>query len=72
VAAPAVGLTVHPLEVRAPDELSPTFAAMTREHAETLLALGPPVPLPTHDESWTALQSGGGQRHVIGWRLRAA
>jgi putative ABC transport system substrate-binding protein len=47
VAAPALGLTVHPLEVRAPDELGPAFDAMTRERAEALLAFGDPFTI-TH------------------------
>jgi putative ABC transport system substrate-binding protein len=48
VAAPALGLTVHPLEVRAPDELGPAFDAMTRERAEALLAFGDPFTI-THE-----------------------
>ena len=42
VAAPPLGLTVQPVEVRAPDELGPAFDAMTRERAEALLAIGDP------------------------------
>jgi putative ABC transport system substrate-binding protein len=34
--APALGLTVHPLEVRAPGEFEGAFAAMTRERAHAL------------------------------------
>jgi ABC-type uncharacterized transport system substrate-binding protein len=42
VAAPPLGLTVQPVEVRAPDELGPAFDAMTRERADALLAIGDP------------------------------
>ena len=42
VAAPPLGLTVQPVEVRAPDELGPAFDAMTRERAEALLSIGDP------------------------------
>jgi ABC-type uncharacterized transport system substrate-binding protein len=46
-AAPPLGLTVQPVEVRAPDELGPTFDAMTKERAEALLAIGDPFTI-TH------------------------
>ena len=47
VAARTLRLTVHPLEVRTPDELGPAFDAMTRERAQALLALGDPFTM-TH------------------------
>jgi len=37
--APALGLTVHPLEVRAPGEFEGAFAAMTRERAHALFVV---------------------------------
>ena len=42
VAARTLGLTVHPVEVRVPDDLGPAFDAMTRERAEALYAPGDP------------------------------
>jgi putative ABC transport system substrate-binding protein len=47
IAARTLGLTVHPLEVRTPDDLGPAFDAMTRERADALLAPGDPFTL-TH------------------------
>jgi putative ABC transport system substrate-binding protein len=41
-AAPALGLTVQPLEVRSADEFSRAFAALTRERADALVAFGDP------------------------------
>ena len=73
VAAPPLGLTVQPVEVRAPDELGSAFDAMTRSTGPRPCSpLGTPSPLPTKDESWTSRQSGGCRRRVIGWSLRAA
>jgi putative ABC transport system substrate-binding protein len=43
VTAPALGLTVHPLGVRAPDDLGRAFDAMTREHADALIIGGDPL-----------------------------
>ena len=37
--APALGLTVHPLEVRAPGEFGDAFAAVTRERAHALFVV---------------------------------
>jgi putative tryptophan/tyrosine transport system substrate-binding protein len=48
VAAPPLGLTVQPVEVRAPDELGPAFDAMTRSRAEALFAFGDPFTI-THE-----------------------
>ena len=42
VAARTLGLTVHPQEVRAPDDLGRAFDAMTRERAEALFLFGDP------------------------------
>jgi putative ABC transport system substrate-binding protein len=42
VAAPPLGLTVQPVEVRGPDELGHAFDAMTKERAEALLLIGDP------------------------------
>jgi putative ABC transport system substrate-binding protein len=47
VAARTLRLTVHPLEVRAPDDLGPAFDAMTRERAEALFLFGDPFTI-TH------------------------
>jgi putative ABC transport system substrate-binding protein len=47
VAGRTLRLTVHPLEVRTPDELGPAFDAMTRGRAQALLALGDPFTM-TH------------------------
>jgi putative ABC transport system substrate-binding protein len=47
VAAPALGLTVQPLEVRASDDFGPAFDAMTRERAEALFTFGDPFTI-TH------------------------
>jgi putative tryptophan/tyrosine transport system substrate-binding protein len=41
-AARALGLTVQPVEVRAPDDLGPAFDAMTKGRADALLAFGDP------------------------------
>ena len=43
VAAPALGLTVHPLAVRAPDDFGRAFDALTREHADALITGGDPL-----------------------------
>ena len=48
VAAPPLGLTVQPVEVRAPDELGSAFDAMTRSRAEALFAIGDPFTI-THE-----------------------
>ncbi len=48
VAARTLGLTVHPLEVRAPDDLGRAFDAMTRERAEALFLFGDPFTI-THE-----------------------
>jgi putative tryptophan/tyrosine transport system substrate-binding protein len=42
-AAPALGLQLQSLEVRGPDEFDQAFAAMTREHADTLVVLSNPL-----------------------------
>jgi putative ABC transport system substrate-binding protein len=47
VAAQTLGLTVHPQEVRAPDELGPAFDAMTGKRAEALFLFGDPFTI-TH------------------------
>ena len=41
-AAPALGLAILPMEVRAADELDAQLAVMTRMHAEALLTFGEP------------------------------
>ena len=43
VAAHALGVYVHSLEVRGPDDFKTAFAAATREHADALLTLGSPM-----------------------------
>jgi putative ABC transport system substrate-binding protein len=43
VAAHALGVHVHSLEVRGLDDFETTFAAATREHAGALLTLGSPM-----------------------------
>jgi putative tryptophan/tyrosine transport system substrate-binding protein len=43
VAAHALGVHVHSLEVRRPDDFEAAFAAATREHASALLTLGSPM-----------------------------
>jgi putative ABC transport system substrate-binding protein len=47
VAARTLGLTVQPVEVRAPDDLGPAFDAMTRERAEALFLIADPFTI-TH------------------------
>jgi putative ABC transport system substrate-binding protein len=47
VAARTLGLTVQPVEVRAPDDLGPAFDAMTRERAQALFLFGDPFTI-TH------------------------
>jgi ABC-type uncharacterized transport system substrate-binding protein len=42
-AAHALGVHVHSLEVRRPDDFEAAFAAATREHADALLTLGSPT-----------------------------
>ena len=42
VAARTLGLTLQPVEVRAPDELGRAFDAITTTHAQALLLLGDP------------------------------
>lgn len=42
-AAQALGVQLHLLEVRGPDDFEPAFAIMTRERAEALMALGDPL-----------------------------
>jgi putative tryptophan/tyrosine transport system substrate-binding protein len=43
VAAQALGVTLHILEVRSPDEFVGAFATMTRGHAEALIVLSSPL-----------------------------
>jgi putative ABC transport system substrate-binding protein len=43
MAARALGVQLHLLEVRGPDDFEPAFATMTRERAEALMALGDPL-----------------------------
>ena len=43
VAAHALGVQLHSLEVRGPDDFEAAFAAATREHAAALLTLGSPT-----------------------------
>jgi putative ABC transport system substrate-binding protein len=42
IAAPTLGMTVQPLEVRNPADLDPAFEAMTRERADALVVQGDP------------------------------
>src|SRR5439155_16515625 len=42
-AARALGLQLHVVELRSPDELDATFAAMTRAGADALIVLAEPV-----------------------------
>ena len=42
VAARALGLHLHVVEVRSADELDAAFAAMTRERADALMVLADP------------------------------
>jgi putative ABC transport system substrate-binding protein len=42
-AAQALGVTLHTLEVRSPDEFTGAFAAMTRARAEALIVLSSPL-----------------------------
>ena len=55
--APALGLTLQPLEVRGPGEFEGAFVAMTRERAHAMFA---PAGALT---SWTSLPSGGYRRY---------
>jgi putative tryptophan/tyrosine transport system substrate-binding protein len=43
VAARALGLQLHVVELRSPDELDATFAAMTRAGADALIVVGEPL-----------------------------
>jgi putative tryptophan/tyrosine transport system substrate-binding protein len=43
VAARALGLQLHGVELRSPDELDATFAAMTRADADALIVVGEPL-----------------------------
>jgi putative tryptophan/tyrosine transport system substrate-binding protein len=47
VAARALGLHLHVMEVRSADELDPAFAAMTREGADALYMFGDPLLMDT-------------------------
>jgi putative tryptophan/tyrosine transport system substrate-binding protein len=47
--ARALGLTLQPLDVRAPDELVPAFDAITRERADALFLFGDPFTI-THQK----------------------
>jgi putative ABC transport system substrate-binding protein len=69
MAAQALGLHLHVLEVRRADELDPAFAAMTREGADALMVLGDVALLnPLHGRI-AALAAQSRLPAMYGWRM---
>ena len=66
VAARTLGLTLQPLEVRAPDEIGPAFDAMTRERADALFAQGDPFTI-THQKRILDLAAKRRLASICGW-----
>ena len=61
-AAPALTLTLQPVEVREPSEFEGAFAAMTRDRADAMFGLQVFLPFSTDRPLWTSLPTVGYRR----------